>query len=81
MKRFKKRNPLTSTEDGLLGIAAIGIMALVGYAIYSKQAQASSGAVAPPNPLINQLQSSATTAAAGGFNQGASPYAPSGTTG
>lgn len=62
MRRFHKKNPMTSTEDLLLAGAGVAVLALVGYAMYSKNQQAS-GAVAASNPLINAPQTSASQAA------------------
>jgi CDP-diglyceride synthetase len=57
-RKLLHRNPLTSTEDLLLGGTAIGILALVGWAVYSKSQLVNSlpATNVPGNvqPYINQ---------------------------
>jgi hypothetical protein len=53
MRRFHKKNPMTSTEDLLLAGAGVAVLALVGYAMYSKS-QAAQTQVTPANQNVTQ---------------------------
>lgn len=52
-RRFRKKNPMTSTEDLLLAGAAVAVAGLVGYALYSKS-QAAQTPVTPANQNVTQ---------------------------
>jgi len=49
-RRYGRRNPLTTTEDLLLAGLGVGIVGLIGYAIWSKNQTSTNQA--PPNPYI-----------------------------
>lgn len=82
-RKYGKRNPLTSTEDLFLAAAGAVVLGLVGYAIYSKNQQASSGVMAS-NTLINPPQSASTQstynayAAGTAYGQGQTSYGNTG---
>jgi hypothetical protein len=56
MRRYRRRNPLTSTEDLVIAGFGLAVAGLIGYAIYSK-GQAT--AAAPANPNISTAPSQA----------------------
>jgi hypothetical protein len=77
-RRYHRKNPLTSTQDLLLGGGIVATLALVGFSVYSKMTQAPTVTV---NPFVNQTQSPATQAAAAGYNAGVlADQCPPGTT-